>query len=207
MDNKKLKLEDSFYFWHYDRGLWYLEDEIFLLLVLSELYNKNIISLDKLKGQLKSLKKGDLQQYKRTYHCTINDKWYNDETAREIFKDLFETYKLNYISVKTLVEVTQLYLNKNYNYSIDFIVSNIFKPFLNSFSNSQGEASFENYINVQIDDFPEIKIKGYKSECYECGNEHFNADHRQTIAQIDNIIDFFHQYKKGNLTKIPKQNL
>lgn len=207
MDNKKLKLEDSFYFWHYDRGFCYLEDEIFILLVLSELYNKDIITLDKLKGQLKSLKKGDLQKYKRTYHCTINDKWYNDEAAREIFKDLFESYKLNYISIKTLIEVVQLYLNKNYNYSIDFIVSNIFVRLLNSFSNLQGKDSFNNYIDVQMDNFPEIKIKGYETECYECGSNHFNVDHRQTIAQIDDIINFFHQYKKGNLLKIPKQNL
>lgn len=31
--------------------------------------------------------------------------------------------------------------------------------------------------------------------------------YEKNIAQIDDIIDFFHQYKKGNLTKIPKQNL
>ena len=38
----KLTKKDNFYFWHYDRGLCYLEDEIFILLVLSELYNKDI---------------------------------------------------------------------------------------------------------------------------------------------------------------------
>ena len=203
----KFKKTDNFYFWHYDRGLWYLEDEIFILLILTGLHEKNIINLTKLKGQLKSLKRGKLQKYKRTYHCTINDKWYNDEPARNIFKDLFEQYELNYINIIKLIEVIQLYTNKNYNYSIDFIISNIFPRFLNSFSNSQGEVSFGNYINVQIENFPHIKVKGYKSECYECGSEHFVINHRETISQIDNIIDFFHQYKKGNLLKIPKQTL
>ena len=168
----KFKKTDNFYFWHYDRGLWYLEDEIFILLILTGLHEKNIINLTKLKGQLKSLKRGKLQKYKRTYHCTINDKWYNDEPARNIFKDLFEQYELNYINIIKLIEVIQLYTNKNYNYSIDFIISNIFPRFLNSFSNSQGEVSFGNYINVQIENFPHINLKGYKSECYECGSEH-----------------------------------
>lgn len=203
--NKKFSKNDNFFFWSWDRSLWYLEDEIVILLILSGLYERNIITLDKLKGQLKSLKEGKLQQYKNTYHCTINDKWYNYEPAIEIFKDLFEEYKLNYINVIKLIEVIQLYLNKNYNYSIDFVVSNIFPTFLNSFSNSQGEVSFNNYIDVQIEDFPSIKIKGYRSECYECGNEHFTPNHRETISQIDDIIKFFHQYKKRNLLKIPKQ--
>lgn len=205
--NRIFNKEDNFFFWSWDRSLWYLEDEVVILLILSGLYERNIITLDKLKGQLKSLKEGKLQQYKRIYHCTINDKWYNDETTREIFKDLFKTYKLNYISVKTLVEVTQLYLNKNYNYCINFIISNIFSIFLNSFSNSQGEVSFNSFIDVQIKNFPSIKIKSYTSKCYECRNEHFTHNHRETISQIDDIIEFFHQYKKGNLTKIPKQNL
>ena len=203
MNNKKLKEKDSFYFQDYDRSLWYLEDEMFLLLVLSELYNKNIITFDKLKGQLKSLKKGDLQKHKNTYHCTINNKWYHDETSKEVFKDLFETYRLNIESVPTLIKVVQLYTNANYNYCINFIVSNIFNRLLNAFSNSQGIVSFERFIDVLIDDFPTIEIKGYKSTCYECGAEHLEINHRETIAQIDDINIFFHQYKKGNLTKIP----
>lgn len=203
--NKIFNKEDNFFFWSWDRGLWYLEDEVVILLILSGLYERNIITLDKLKGQLKSLKEGKLQQYKRTYHCTINDKWYNDEPAREIFKELYTNYKLEHISIIKLIEVIQLYLNKNYNYCIDFIISNIFLRVLNSFSNNQGEVSFNNFIDVQIGDFPSIKIKGYKSECYECGNEHFTSNHRETISQIDDIIEFFHEYKKGNLLKIPKQ--
>ena len=203
--NRIFNKEDNFFFWSWDRSLWYLEDEVVILLILSGLYERNIITLDKLKGQLKSLKEGKLQQYKRTYHCTINDKWYNDEPAREIFKELYTNYKLEHISIIKLIEVIQLYLNKNYNYCIDFIISNIFPRVLNSFSNSQGEVSFDNFIDVQIVDFPSIKIKGYKSKCYECGNEHFISNHRETISQIDDIIEFFHQYKKGNLLKIPKQ--
>lgn len=205
--NKIFNNQDNFFFWSWDRGLWYLEDEIVILLILSGLYERNIITLDKLKGQLKSLKEGKLQQYKKTYHCTINDKWYNDEPSIEIFKELYTNYKLEHISIIKLIEVIQLYLNKNYNYCIDFIISNIFPRFLNSFSNSQGEVSFNNYIDVQIEDFPSIKIKGYKSECYECGNEHFTSNHRETISQIDDIIEFFHEYKKGNLLKIPKQTI
>lgn len=203
--NKIFNKKDNFFFWSWDRGLWYLEDEIVILLILSGLYERNIITLDKLKGQLKSLKEGKLQQYKKTYHCTINDKWYNNEPAIEIFKELYTNYKIEHISIIKLIEVIQLYLNKNYNYCIDFIVSNIFPRILNSFSNSQGEVSFSNFIDIQIEDFPSIKIKGYKSECYECRNEHFISNHRETISQIDDIIEFFHQYKKGNLLKIPKQ--
>ncbi len=204
----KFKTEDILIIQSWDRTLWYLENEIVTLLILSELYNRKIITLDKLKGQLKSLKKGDLLKHKGTYHCTINNQWYSDEPAKNVFKDLFITYKLDTINISTLINTIQLYLNKNYNYCIDYMVSNIYPKLLNTFSYSYLDIDYlSQFIDTNLIHFPKIKHKGYCSECYECGNSHFELNHRGTIAQIEDIINYFHHYKKGNLTKIPKQTL
>ena len=204
----KFKTDDVLIIQSWNRTLWYLEDEIVTLLILSELYNRKIITLDKLKGQLKSLNKGYLLKHKGTYHCTINNQWYSDEPAKNVFKDLFITYKLDTINIISLIETTQLYLNKNYNYCIDYMVSNIYPKLLNSFSYSYLDIDYlSQYIDTNLNNFPKIKHKGYELECYECGHNHFELNHRDTIAQIEDIINYFHHYKKGNLLKIPKQKL
>lgn len=197
--NKIFTTDNSILFQSWERSLLYLEDETVILIILSGLYERDVITLSKLKGQLKSLRAGTLQRYKKTYHCTINNVWYCDEPAIEVFKDLYINYQLKHISIIKIIEVLQLYLNRNYNYCIDYIVSNIFQRLLNSFSNSRGIVDFNYCISVQIKDFPVIEIKGHKSECYECGNVHLIPNHRETMSQIDDIIAFFHQYKKGNI--------
>jgi len=138
-------------------------------------------------------------------------KFYNDFidlASKNVFKDLFITYKLDTINISTLINTIQLYLNKNYNYCIDYMVSNIYPKLLNTFSYSYLDIDYlSQFIDTNLIHFPKIKHKGYCSECYECGNSHFELNHRGTIAQIEDIINYFHHYKKGNLTKIPKQTL
>lgn len=201
--NKKFTINDKIENISYDRFLYYLEEEIMVLVVLTGLYEQNIITLDKLKGQLSSLRKGDLLKHKRTYHCDINNKWYSHEPAKEVFKDLSKDItSVNYIK---LLEVLQLYTTKNYNYCINLIINSIIKPTLNRFSQSSYSYDyFSQLFSTNLTDFPKIKIEGYRSECYECGSSHFVADERATRNKINTIVEFFHLYKKGNLTKIPK---
>lgn len=203
--NKIFRSVDRLEFYSWDRSLWYLETEICIIIVLTALYEKNIITLAKLKGQLSSLRKGTLMTHKNTYRCSINNTWYSDEGVREVFKDLFEEFKVDKVSIIKLLEVTNLYLNKNYNYCMDYLVSNIYPKLLNTFCYS--ESNFDIFVDTQIEDFPRIERKGYRNECYECGCTHFEVDYRETNGQITDIINFFHNYKKGNLSKIPKLKL
>lgn len=62
-----------------------LDMKYVILLVLSCLHHEKKISDAKLKGQFQALRKGTLQRKKNTYHCTINNSWYNDENITEIW--------------------------------------------------------------------------------------------------------------------------
>lgn len=211
MENKKFSINDKIINIYWDRFLYKLDngffqeikDEYKTLIVLAQLYERNIITKEKLIGQLKSLKKKELTRFKKTYHCTINDKWYNNEPFTEVLKDLYSS-EVTFIK---LIEILQLYTNKNYNFCINLIIENIIKPLLESFSNSYYSYDyFSQIFETNLLGFPEIKQEGYYTECYECGNKHFEPNSRQTVEEgMKQIIDFLHYYKKGNLTKIPKQ--
>jgi len=201
MKNRIFKTTDTLTF-SWDVLKYRIEEETVALIVLTGLYENGEISYDKLKGQIQSLRKGALTKYKRTYHCTINDKWYNDESFMTVFEDLFKYKSISYIK---FIEVIQLFNGKNYNYAINYIVKNVFEPLLKHFSNS-GYDYLLSLINTNIYDFPNIKQRGSESRCYECGHTHFENDYRRTYEQIDDIINYFHNFKNGTLTKIPKSN-
>lgn len=198
--NKVFTKNDKIINISWGKSIHHLGIEMQILLVLTSAYVNKTITLEKLKGQLSSLRKGTLQKFKQTYHCGINNRWYNDESASEVFKDIGCN---NEISYDDLIEVLQLYTGKNYNYCINMIIDSIIRPLLNYFSNS-----YYNYFNqifsTNLSEFPELKQKGYETHCYECGHRHFESDSKRTREQITEITDFFHNYKKGNLTKIPK---
>ncbi len=178
-----------------------IDVEMFILIILAGLYQNKTITIEKLKGQLSSLRKGDLLKLKKTYHCTINDRWYSEENASYIFNDLINFNNVSYVK---LIEVLQLYTNKNYNYCIDLVVGRIIEPYLNHFTDSQYDY-LSDVFKTNLSDFPTIQEKGYRSECDCCGHSTFERDYRQTKEEgLKQITDFFHQFKRGNLSKIPK---
>lgn len=203
IENKEFKSSDRIENISWGRFLCYLEGEAMALIVLASLYESNVITREKLKGQLSSLRKGNLLKRKGTYHCEINDRWYSYEPASNVFKDLSE--RTGSVSYDGLIEVLQLYTGKNYNYCVDYVVGNIIKPTLNRFANSYVSYSYlSELFCTNIEGFPRIEHSGYQSECNCCGGSNFEVDYRGTLMQISKIIDFFHRYKKGNLVKIPR---
>lgn len=192
--------DDSINNMTWDKFYLYLDNETKTLIVLASLYQKEIITLNKLKGQLSSLRKGTLLGFKRSYRCGLNGKWYNDEPFANILEDLHHSS----VSYEKLLEVIQLYENKNYNSCINFLIEFVIKPHLKRFSNTDYFNSFDQVFNTNLYNFPKIENEGYKVECSCCGSEHFEKQPRLTIERGEKLIkEYFHQYKRGNLTKIP----
>lgn len=208
--NKQFKNEDSFLLVKWTHINSYLNIDIRIILILTLLYQENKITRGKLIGQLSSLRKGVLyKKQNSTYHCTINDKWYDHEGFNEVLDDLYDDMGIRDVPVKyiKLIEVLQLYSNKNYNYCINLIIEEIFQPLIRYFSNASMTGDDFNYLILKttLYCFPKMKLEGYRTECYECGNSHFEIDSRRTQENnIKQIKEFFHEFKKGNLTKIPK---
>ena len=85
-----------------------LEDEFFILYVLGMYYHHGKITEEKYKGQIKSLRQGKLQNFKHTYKCTLNDKWYGYESAESVFKEVLNDLdkKCSYLTGEQLKALT-----------------------------------------------------------------------------------------------------
>lgn len=106
-------------------GFDYKKEDV-ALLYLSLLYSSGTITQDKLKGLLKSLKKGTLMTYKHNYNAKkINGVWYNCERMEDILKDMVPENVST--TVEEFIKVLNLYFNANRNYCINYIYVRYFK--------------------------------------------------------------------------------
>lgn len=173
--------------------------EYFILLILATLHYEEKITDAKLKGQFQALRKGTLQKKKRTYHCTLNDRWYNNETAHDIFSEVCEDMRPKKIPFKKFLEYIQLFEGANYNYALNVFGSKYLYPIFNSWDPEYHVKDFYNYADFAI---PGVVISDYSHYCYECGTKHINISKNEE-KNYKTINQWLHNQKKGNLTKIP----
>lgn len=174
-----------------------------ILLVLATLHYEGKITNAKLKGQFKSLKKGELQKKKGTYHCTINDQWYNDETAHYIFTEVAEDKYIKTIPYRKFLEYIQLFTGANYNYALNVFGSEYIYPIFNAWNPEYHDKDFYNYSDFAI---LGVKIIDNSYQCYECGCIHTYIDKNET-ENLKVINEWLHNQKKGNLQKIPMHKI
>lgn len=192
-----------------DIKLWYrrfnynIDIKYLILLVLAGLHYEKKITDKKLKGQFKSLKAGLLQNYKKTYHCTITDRWYNDESAYEVFEDCISYKALGDIPFDVFISYIALFENKGYNHAINIFGSEyIYKMFLD-WNPEYHDLSFTNHIKFYI---PNVTGRRDSYTCYECGSSHSSYDKNEK-QNLKVISEHLHEKKKGNLKKIPFHNI
>jgi len=189
--------------------LWYtrfkgsINIKYLILLVLAGLHHHKKITDDKLKGQLHSLRKGELQKFKGTYHCTINGRWYNDEPAYEVFLDCIDEKWLSSIPYDAFLTYLHLFENKNFNYALNIFGSEYIFPMFQQWDPEYCTANFADFIEFYI---PKITTVDRGYNCYECGHHHSAFD-KNSDKNIIVINDWIHNQKKGNLAKIPKNDI
>lgn len=180
-----------------------IEDKYKILLILSALYEQNKISEEKFKGQIASLRKGDLLKFKHSHHSNINNKWYNDETAIEVYKDYLSLIN-PIIDSKTVLKYISLLLNVNYNFSINVFLTEYIKPIFTQWNPEYDTENFSKYIDLDWS----LNLIAKKTEryCYNCGISS-NSYSKNKDKNLELISDYFHKLKKGNLKLIPKLEL
>lgn len=138
------------------------------LLLLTMIYKAQLMTIDKLKGMLKSLKAGTLLGYKTNYNAKkINGIWYNEEDMINILDDI--TPKLASVTIEDLIKVINLYMNVPRNYCIDYIYSEYFKPLLSYFEpkyNLLKEIIGDEYLTYEEAERRYYLDDGYC--CYDC---------------------------------------
>lgn len=182
----------------YEKFSYIIDIKFRILLVLAALHYHKHISDAKLKGQFSSLRKGDLQKFKRTYHCDITDRWYNEDKIDEVFSDCILFKGLKTIPFKEFIKYISLFENKGYNHAINVFGTEYIYPIFNQW-NPEYNDSFEKFAEFSI---PNVSSSENCYTCYECGHSHseYSKNCDENIKIIDNWL---HNMKKGDLKKIP----
>ena len=170
-----------------------------ILLVLATLHYEGKITDEKLKGQFQSLRKGELQKKKKTYHCGINDQWYNDESVLTIFQEIVSDKGLKQIPFVNFIKYIQSFENVNYNYALNVFGTEYIYLIFNYWNPEWHSLAFDDFSGFYI---PGVKITDYSHSCYECGHTHKDISKNET-ENLKIINEWLHNKKKGDLKKIP----
>ena len=187
------------------------ESKLFILLVV--FHRNKLISDHSLKDLLGNLKAGKLNRRVGTFHCKLNNVWYNDESILNIYIDVLSNVRGETdIPMKDFLQYVNRYLNKPRNYCIDFIIGNYIIPFVNSYAmnhyncsdyerdevirfmrlfNISSTLTTENYVS-----YDKFQTTGYC--CYDCDGSYKQYKRSQYNTYIwDNVRkDIKAEFKK-----------
>lgn len=194
-----------------DVKLWYekfqgvIDIKYQILLVLASLHYEKKITDAKLKGQIKALRAGTLQSFKNTYHCEITDRWYNYESAYEVFSDCIHDKGLTLIPFDEFIKYIQSFENKGYNHAVNVFGAEYIYRMFNWWNPEYNTNVFSDYINFDKNAnfyIPGIHTTNDSYTCYVCGHNHYKYSKNEK-ENIKVINEWLHNKKKGNLKKIP----
>ena len=187
---------------------------VFLMIVFLH-YNK-IITEEKMKGMLRSLRKDTFIRRVNTHKCSITGHWYDNESTFEILKDAFEYSHIRSKTIfyKEFITYINLFLNKNYNYCLNWIYHELIEPTLKNIWNHMAVSSLQSFryfkINlVSYDDYPYTN-KGswdYYSSCsYYSKSDAYNDYLRSQFPILKKeIINDINSLKIGRWELSPHQ--
>ncbi len=106
--------------------------EVTAFLVIVHLHIQKKINDARLKAMLRSLREGTLLRRINTYHCPINDQWYNDEAMLTILLEVYNDHTMpkHSIPLDVFLKYLNLYLGKNKNFCIDWVYFSLVKPLI-----------------------------------------------------------------------------
>jgi hypothetical protein len=196
-----------------------LESENVVLLVIINLHLDNKITDKKMFALFKQYNQKTLLNAKTTYHCNINDEWYNDESMYEVYLDCYHKLcQKRDLELDVILKYLNLLLNKNKNYCIDAYYTKFIEPLIDNLSRdifgykrynveilSNLGANFENYMTY--DEFQDTwqATSGYCcSDCDGCLSQYKQYQYEQYLGYDfkqkiqTQIINYLNTFKKIN---------
>jgi hypothetical protein len=152
-----------------------IDSKLVVFLIITHLHLQGKINDDKMKAMFLGLKKGTLLRNVNTYHCKINDTWYNDES---MFTILCNVYNDVCIRKDLDIEVVLTYLNKflnaNRNYCINYIYIEFIVPLFNNLSDEKNVKLLKTFelkgFNVNYISYEEADRRGDLENGYCCSD-------------------------------------
>lgn len=183
-----------------------LEDKDIAFIYLVFFHYNGIISDGKFKGMLKTLRPIDPKALKLdipllrkvgTYHNTINDKWYNDESMIDILEDTFTDLKHKIVKkempLEEFLKYINLLTNKNKNFCVDYfyfqIVERMLRQYVANFENYDGTGfrclhSLNSAYDFESKRLEWVKFKPTGYCCEDCDGDYETYKRSQFSAEI-----------------------
>ncbi len=192
------------------------EHRAFLIICFME--KKGMINKERRKSMFHSLREDRLLRFINTYHCKINDKWYNSESMIDILMDVIgkSSEKSANLSLDEVLAYANLFLNKNRNYCIDWLYESIIKPCVQSarYEYKGAEnilAEFGLKIHEKYIPYRDFEPHGYC--CEDCDVEYgeykasqYRAEIGCTIAEAYDVVIKEHLKSKRKTDKFTPES-
>ena len=155
------------------------KDNIFLVIIF--LHYNNVINRKKLISMFRQLREDKLLRKVNTYHCKINNKWYDNEGMYTILVEAWEdsVKTKSIMDFETFIGYINLLLNKNRNYCIDYINNQFIQPYINRYKGGseyeyKSKIAFEsmlgNISSVNFVTYDNYLVDGYC--CEDCDGDY-----------------------------------
>ena len=195
-----------------------LEEETLLFLIIISLHYNKIITDDKLKGMFKGLRDKSLNKFRNTYHCTINNRWYNDESMLSILSEVHdELCPRTDLELDVVLSYLNKYLSRNKNFCIDWVYFSILHLLINSNNDYIFKflrSEFGINMSSEFMTFTEAKEHGYLDGSYCCEdcdgdyNEHLRNQYEYLYGRhaMENFEKRFKAYLLTQKTHLKNPN-
>jgi hypothetical protein len=163
-----------------------------LFLIILFLYHGEKINKARFLALSKQIKENKMDRRVNTFHCTINDKWYNDESMLNIYLDVFGSHqefdagkgrftKVSWLDIdfKDALPILQLHTGKNKNYTIDWFFYEYIQPLIERYEASGHYFSVSEWaISQSLNAMQSFGINFQKSnmKSYESWKESYGGD-------------------------------
>lgn len=193
-----------------------------MLVLIANLHIQKKINDKKRNAMFASLREDKLIRKIGTYHCTINDRWYNDESTFSIFCEAYEDKCVRKdLTVEEFLPYLNLYLGKPRNYCLNYIFYEYIKPLLDNIGNQDNVRLLRKFNIKDLQDtvlsYEEANHKydlglGYCCEdCDGCFTRykqdayHFNYERHDVEKAAKLFIDYLNSLKVGRWKLAPIQ--
>lgn len=176
----------------------------------------------RLVAMVNSLRAGTLLRKIGTYHCHINDKWYNDEGTFTIFKESYnDECQRRDLTIDEFLPYLRLYHGKNKNYCLNGIYYDYIQPLLRNLSSAENVKMLRKFTIKDLEEctltYEEADRKyslgsGYCCEdCDGCYSQykrsryHYNYEKYNVKNASELFIKHLNSLKVGSWQKAPFQ--
>lgn len=161
-----------------------LEWEIRAFMYIVSFKESGLISRVSALALFRNLREGKLLRKVNTYHCPINEKWYNDDFILNVYEDVYHTNKIvSCVDMRDVVAYANLYYNLPVAQCFKWLLDELISPFIeNLMVDKLKEFGFDTPTTT-YEPFDTFRTSGYCcSDCDGCFEDYKTWKYNHYVA-------------------------